>query len=221
VRVFVLLIGVLGTAVLLWLGTWQMQRLQWKEGILADIAARIEAAPVAVPSEPDPEADRYLPVMAEGTLTGPEVHVLVSTKLRGAGYRVIQALETDGRRVLLDRGYVDVENKTAARTAGDVTVIGNLHWPDEIDSFTPENDLAANTWFARDVSALSAHLQTEPILIIARDVSPADPSLTPLPVDTSGIPNDHLGYAVTWYGMAAVWVGMTLLFLYRGRRKTT
>ncbi|WP_147125672.1 SURF1 family protein [Shimia ponticola] len=218
-RIFVLLIGVLGTGVLLWLGIWQMQRLEWKEGVLAEIEARITAAPVAVPQTPDPEADRYLPVAADGTLVGPEVHVLVSTKLRGAGYRIIQAFETDGRRMLVDRGYVDVEDKTKARTAGPVSVVGNLHWPDEIDSFTPDNDIAANTWFARDVPSLAAHLNTEPVMIIARDVSPNDPSLTPLPVDTSGIPNDHLGYAVTWFGLAAVWVGMTLLFLYRGRRK--
>ncbi|MEM1302516.1 MAG: SURF1 family cytochrome oxidase biogenesis protein, partial [Pseudomonadota bacterium] len=72
-----------------------------------------------------------------------------------------------------------------------------------------------------DVPTLAAHLNTEPLLIIAREVSPVDPLLTPLPVDTSGIPNDHLGYAVTWFGLAAVWVGMTLLFLYRGRRKPT
>lgn len=220
-RIFVLLIGVLGTGILLWLGVWQMQRLAWKEGVLAEIDARIGAAPVALPTVADPEGDRYLPVRAEGEIVGEEVHVLVSTKLRGAGYRIIQALETDGRRVLLDRGYVDVDKKDAARQAGPVVVTGNLHWPDEIDSFTPENDIAANTWFARDVPTLAAHLNTEPLLIIAREVSPVDPLLTPLPVDTSGIPNDHLGYAVTWFGLAAVWVGMTLLFLYRGRRKPT
>ena len=33
-----LLIGILGTAVLIALGVWQVQRLAWKEGVLADIA---------------------------------------------------------------------------------------------------------------------------------------------------------------------------------------
>ena len=38
-----LLIGIAGCAILLWLGTWQMQRLDWKEGLLADMEALTSA----------------------------------------------------------------------------------------------------------------------------------------------------------------------------------
>ena len=31
-----------------------------------------------------------------------------------------------------------------------------------------------------------------------------------MPVDTSTIPNDHWGYAITWFSLAAVWAGMTV-----------
>ena len=85
------------------------------KGVLAEIEGRIDAEPVNVPAKPDPEMDRYLPVTADGDLVGPEVHVLVSTKIRGAGYRILQAFETSGRRIIIDRGYVDVEDKNAAR----------------------------------------------------------------------------------------------------------
>jgi surfeit locus 1 family protein len=65
-------------------------------------------------------------------------------------------------------------------------------------------------------------LKTEPVLIVVHeatsDVSENGPSVTPLPVDTSGIPNDHLGYVVTWYGLAIVWVAMTLYYLRRMRK---
>jgi surfeit locus 1 family protein len=67
---------------------------------------------------------------------------------------------------------------------GTVTVTGNLHWPEEVDGFTPEPDLARNIWYARDVDALAAHLGTEPVLIVARDLSVSDDPVTPLPVDT-------------------------------------
>ena len=62
-------------------------------------------------------------------------------------------------------------------------------------------------------------LQTEEVLVIARVVTGTDARATPLPVDTSGIPNDHLQYAVTWFGLAAVWAGMTLFLLWRIRRR--
>ncbi|MEL6607522.1 MAG: SURF1 family protein [Pseudomonadota bacterium] len=219
-RVFVVLIGVVGTGILLWLGIWQMQRLEWKEGVLAEIEDRIAAAPVAVPAVPDPEADRYLPVEVAGTLGERELHVLISRKGFGAGYRVIRALDTGQRSIMVDLGVIATTAKDADRPGGPMEVAGNLHWPDEVDSFTPENDVAGNIWFAREVDQMADALGTAPILVIARDLSPAVPGVTSLPVDTSGIPNDHLGYAVTWFGMAAVWVAMTALFLYRGRRRT-
>ncbi|MDU8942926.1 SURF1 family protein [Ovoidimarina sediminis] len=204
-----LLIGGLGAAVLVSLGLWQMQRLQWKENVLADIEARIAAAPVALPESPDPARDRYLPVSAEGAF-GPEaIRVLVSRKGAGAGYRLISPFETGERRVLVDRGFIPVAAEAPALPKDRVTVTGNLHWPEEVDGFTPEPDRAANIWFAREVPVLAEALRTEPILIVLRDRSFQDQGVTPLPVDTSGIPNDHLKYAVTWFGLAAVWMTMT------------
>ncbi|MEM1234047.1 MAG: SURF1 family protein [Pseudomonadota bacterium] len=216
---FLLVVGLGGFAVLVGLGVWQVQRLAWKEGVLAEIEASISAAPVTVPQAPS-EADRYLSVATGGVLGEDEIHVLASAKGFGAGYRVIRALETDGRRVLVDLGMVRPEAKDAPRPGGPVDVLGNLHWPDEVDSFTPENDVAGNIWFARDVEVLADALGTEPVLIVARDVSPPVPGAVVFPVDTSGIPNDHLGYAVTWFGLAAVWLSMAGLFLYRSRRKS-
>ena len=44
----------------------------------------------------------------------------------------------------------------------------------------------------------------------------------PLPTGSAGIPNDHLGYAMTWYGLALVWAGMTLFWTWRmASRKTS
>ncbi|MEO1797220.1 MAG: SURF1 family protein [Pseudomonadota bacterium] len=219
--VFLLLVGAGGTAVLLWLGFWQLERLSWKEGVLAEIEASIGAEPVLLPSAPDPESDRYRAVEVTGALGARELHVLVSAKGFGAGYRVIRALETGGARVMVDLGLIPTAAKEAARVAeAQVTVRGNLHWPSEVDRFTPENDADGNIWFAREVAVMAEALGTAPVLIIAQETTPPLPGVTAFPVDTSGIPNDHLGYAVTWFGMAAVWVSMSGLFLYRGRRKT-
>ncbi|MDV4143799.1 SURF1 family protein [Shimia sp. FJ5] len=214
-----LVFGIVGTAILVSLGNWQVRRLAEKEAYLAAIEARINDAPVAVPAMPDPEADRFLPVTTTGTMTNDELHVLVSTKELGAGYRIISAFETEtGRRLMIDRGFVAIEDKETSRVTGPMTIGGNLHWPEEIDSFTPENDVAGNIWFSRDVPTMAAALNAEPILVILRQSSVETPTLTPLPVDTSGIPNDHLEYIVTWYGLAIVWVFMTLYYLLRMRK---
>lgn len=213
-----LLFGFGGAAILIWLGLWQIQRLDWKKGVLAEIDARIGAAPVALPAAPDAEADKYLPVTVEGRLTGERVLVLTSVKLRGPGHRLIAVVETGGRRVLADLGFRKMEDDGAPLPEGPARITGNLHWPDEVDGFTPapEGDL----FFARDLPAMAAALEAEPVLIVARDVAPPVPAVTPMPVDSSGIPNDHRDYAITWFSLAAVWLGMTALLVWRIRRRT-
>ena len=214
-----LLFGLIGTAILMSLGFWQVQRMQWKEGILADITARISAAPVALPATPDPEADRYLPVTVSGRFTGQTLRVLVSRKEIGAGVRIIEAFQTDdGRRVLVDRGFLPDADKNRALSVSNATVTGNLHWPQETDSFTPPPDLKTGLWYARDVAAMSRALDTEPTFLVARE--PTGDGIEAMPVDTSGIPNDHWGYAVQWFSMAAVWLGMTVYLLWRIRQRT-
>lgn len=212
-----LLFGLIGAAILIGLGSWQVQRLGWKQGVLAEIEARIAAPAVALPATPEPEQDRYLPVRAQGHLSGEALQVLVSRKQIGPGHRLVAVLETGGRRVLVDLGFLP-DGAPLPRLEGAVSVEGNLHWPDEIDSYTPAPDPAKGLWFARDVVAMAAALRAEPVLIVAR--TPVVPGVEPLPVDTSTIPNDHFGYALTWFSLATVWLGMTVLYLWRIRQRT-
>jgi surfeit locus 1 family protein len=215
---FLILIGLGGAAILISLGVWQMQRLAWKEGIIAKIEARIADDPVALPAAPDPEADAYLPVLAEGRFTGETVRVLVSQKIVGAGYRLITPFETGQGTLLVDRGFVPIDAEGAPLPEGRVAVRGNLQWPQEVDRFTPEPDLERNIWFARDVPRLAEALGTAPVLLVAREVTPPEPGVDPFPVDTARIPNDHLQYAITWFSLAAIWLAMSTLFFLRRRR---
>jgi surfeit locus 1 family protein len=215
------LFGLIGCAILVSLGVWQVQRLAWKEDILAEIDSRILAEPVAIPTTPEEAADEYLPVVVEGRFGTDSLRVLVSQKKVGAGYRLITTFETSDRRVMVDRGFIKVDKAIAAPPTEMLTVTGNLLWPDDRNSSTPENDVAGNTWFARDIRQMAEVLNTEPVLVIARDMSQPDPGVTPLPVDTSAIPNDHLSYAVTWFSLAAIWAIMTLYFFRRMRAPAT
>jgi surfeit locus 1 family protein len=211
-----LLFGLLGATVLIALGVWQLQRLAWKNEIVALIAARMAADPGALPDAPTEAAHEYLPVRLSGTIEAGELHALTSRS--GLGYRIIAPLVlADGRRVLLDRGFVADTAKDSARPLGPVVVEGALHWPDETDRFTPDPNLERNIWFARDVGAMAEALGTEPVLVVASALTL--PGTEPIPVAVA-IPNNHLGYAVTWFGMAAVWSLMTLHLLWRIKRRT-
>lgn len=213
-----LVLGIAGVAILLSLGTWQLRRLAWKEALLAEIEARLEAAPAQLPTAPRPDRDRYLSVTLDGAFEGVPLRVLTGSKREGPGFRLISAFRTeDGRRILVDRGFVP-EAAAEPVSARPAQVIGNLDWPVETDSFTPAPDAERNLWFARDVEAMARALGTEPVLVVARRVEPPDPGVTPTPIDTSTIPNDHLNYAITWFSLAVAWAGMTAYWLWRIRR---
>lgn len=217
--IFPILMGLVGCAILVSLGIWQVQRLHWKQGVLDAIEARIGGAPEALPTGDvtDPavrDSLRYTPVRAEGMIDAGEIHVLTTVKDEGPGFRLIVPFETGGRRILADLGYISEEAKKATRSAMPATIEGNLHWPRESDRWTPAPDMGANIWFARDVPAMAAHLKTEPLLIIARHIE-GGPDTLPQPVTTSGIPNDHLSYAATWFGLALIWAIMSLYLIRR------
>ena len=217
-----LLFGIAGLAVLLSLGVWQVQRMAWKEQVLARVEARMKAEPVAVPDVPIFEAHNYLQVRATGRLVGGEAHVLTSEKFVGPGFLVVAKLRMDdGREVLVDLGFIAEVRKNEARPGGPIAVIGNMLWPNEVDgTFTPDPDLAKNIWFARDLSAMADHLGADPVMIVASAVTPLAEGM-PKPIRVaSNIPNDHFEYAITWFSLALVWLGMTLYLLWRIRRRT-
>lgn len=214
-----LTLGVFGTVVLMSLGIWQVQRLAWKETVLGEIAAQISAPPVVLPANPNEERHQFLPVFLEGVIGERELAVLVSRRDTGAGFRIIARYDTDdGRAVLLDRGFVPDARKGEVRPGGEVRIIGNLHWPDEIDSYTPPPDRGAGIWFARDIPAMAAELGTEPVLVVQSEPVAMPGAPRPFPVDTAHIRNDHLQYAGTWFLLALSWAGMTLYWLLRIRR---
>lgn len=215
---FPAIVGLGGIIILLGLMKWQFDRLEWKEAILADIDAKIAAPAVPLPAAADPETDNYLSVIFEGRALGDELRLLDSGTVAGTGHHIITAFETtQGRRIMVDLGLMEI-NDAAARAAEPltdlVTIQGNLVWPDDPDAQPPEGD----EWYARDVAAMAATLGTEPVLVQLAAASAYDLRVTPLPVDTRAIKNDHLEYAITWLLLAIVWAAMTVFYVVRGLR---
>ena len=216
---FAMIFGLGGFAILISLGVWQVQRLAWKENLLAQIEARIGEDPQPLAAALASNADRYSPVQTEGSFSEGHVRMLASRKTIGPVFRIVRPFEAEGvGRILVDTGWLPDGDPLPAVPRDRMALVGNLDTPNEADSFTPEPDLARNIWFARDVPALADALDTEPVFVVLR-TAPKDPlGVTPWPVNTAGIPNDHLQYAITWFSLAALWVGMTAFFMWRTRR---
>jgi surfeit locus 1 family protein len=215
---FPVVMGVMGVTILMSLGFWQLRRMEEKRVYLDEIEARIGNAPIALPAVPEEGPHKFQAVFAQGQFTGEALEVLAGQNGASPGVLLIEVFVLpNGRRVLVQRGFIEDEARGTIRTVTDARVEGNLHWPQDTNAFTPPPDAKTGLWFARDVPAMARALQTEPTLIVARE--PTGDGIAPVPVDTSGIPNDHWGYAIQWFLLAATWAGMTVFLLWRIRTR--
>jgi surfeit locus 1 family protein len=225
----------IGVLLLIALGVWQLERLEWKRALLADLSRAIasdtpalDLAEAEAAAVRDPSRD-FLRVTLRGTFDHRLERYLFSTRGGEPGWQIITPLETsDGRLVLIDRGFVpdaykDPGKRPESLVPGTVAITGLLRKRQEQGAFTPDNRPDQNQWYWPDVPALfaslgdsGAHIQ-EPFLVQALP-SPGQPALPrPIPPDLAAIPNNHLGYAFTWFGLAVVLAVMTVLLIRRGR----
>jgi surfeit locus 1 family protein len=207
-------------AFLISLGNWQMRRLAWKEGLLAEIASRTHGEPVTLAAAKERAAKgedvEYLRVKAAGRfLNDKELHLYAFDEQWGPGYQILTPLRADdGSVVIVNRGYVpddllDPSKRPAGEPDGEVSVTGLVRLPERPGTFTPANEQQKNIWFWRDLSAMAAAaLGAQPDhlapFFIDVEVEPASPGGWPKGGTTRlQLPNRHLEYAMTWYGLAA------------------
>ena len=218
--------------VLVCLGLWQLQRLAWKEAVLASIGARIHAAPAAPPPEQawaalDAEAENYRHVSVSGAfLHDKEALVFRATGngkagFDGPGFLVLTPLvQADGAIILVNRGFVPLARRDPAtrlpgQIAGVVTVTGLLRPTEPRNPFTPADNPAKGEWYTRDPAAMARaqNLARVAPFSIDADAEPANPGGLPLGGATVlAIPNDHLSYALTWFGLAIGLAGVWAAF---------
>lgn len=215
------------------LGVWQVQRLAWKTELIAQVDARVHAAPVPAPG---PEAwptvsrerDQYRRVMVRGVfLHDRETRVQAVTDL-GAGAWVMTPMRTDrGFTVLVNRGFVpperrDPATRAAGQATGPQTVVGLVRLSEPGGGFLRRNDPNTDRWFSRDVDAIAEARRLS-------DVAPyfidADVTANPGGWPRGGLTvirfaNSHLVYALTWFGMAALTLVGLWVFVRERRRRT-
>jgi surfeit locus 1 family protein len=217
----------IGIVILIGLGIWQVQRLHWKEGLLARIAALRSAPPqpldgVLRRAANDPDID-YVRVRAAcpDIETAPYLR-LYSVKDGYAGWRIIAACPLSGGAygaILVDRGFLDQRLKLTAGQTISTPIVGILRRGDTRNFVTPKNDPAQNLWYGRDIAAMAQALgvsKPAPTYLMLEQPAPppGGPAVAPLPSD---IPNNHLQYAITWFGLALALAGVYAASLWRKR----
>ena len=222
--------------VLVALGTWQLERRSWKEGLIAELDRKLAGPPTDLPARerwPQLNANdefRRVAFPAE-FLPGEEALVYTSgSSLRpdvgGPGYWVFApARLTGGSLVVVNRGFVpegrqDPDTRAEGRASGVIDIVGVLRWPEQRGPFTPKDAPEKNLWFARDPAAMAAAKNWGNVAPFYIDQeAPLPPGGLPRtgPLKPS-LPNNHLQYAVTWYGLALVILVAGLVFLCAHRR---
>lgn len=168
------LLTMAGLAVLIGLGTWQMQRKAWKEALIARVEASAKSAPVALatlvgPTGSVPADSEFRRVEVRGRFAhDQELHVWAPGK-HGPAWNVVTPLELpDGvddrtkrfplRRVLVIRGAVLDAVKAASSRAegnpkGEVAFVGRVRFGRK-GVFSNTTSLAKNEWYELDIDVM-------------------------------------------------------------------
>jgi surfeit locus 1 family protein len=214
-------------SVLIALGSWQIERLFWKENLIAERQEAVAAAPVPVPrSLEEARGMEFRRVTDEGVfLHDKEIFLGATSEAGGQGYQVLTPLlEPSGRVVFVNRGFIPAELKNPAKRAaaqigGTVRVQGLLRLPPEgkPNWFLPDNRPDLNYWFWVDIPAMSAADKLDQVapFYIDADATPNPGGWPKGGVTRLALPNNHLQYAITWFSLA---VALIVIYVLSQRR---
>jgi surfeit locus 1 family protein len=214
--------------ILLGLGTWQVQRLFWKEEQIALRHERAEGPAVPLPqSFPDPAGVEFTRVTLSGQfLNGEEFYLGARTDSGRVGLNVVTPFSlADGRVILVNRGWVpegdrDPATRAAGQFAGPVEIEALLRtdgWKG-FDFAKPPNKPEERFYFWLDLPVMAEGVEEGPVIteVYADAVASEVPGGLPIGGQTRiHLPNDHLQYAITWYSFAVILLVIYFLFHYR------
>ncbi|KAL4997619.1 SURF1 family-domain-containing protein [Aspergillus recurvatus] len=203
------------------LGTWQVQRLDWKTKLIAKVEDQLVKDPLPLPPRIDPsvvsEFD-YRRVYATGRLRHDQ-EMLIGPRMREGqdGFIVVTPLERGQGEstVLINRGWISkkmMNQKDRDREAlptGEVTVEGMIREPWKKNMFTPENQPEKGKFYFPDVEQMAELTGSQPVWI---EQTMVQDLLESMDRESKGIPigraaevnlrNNHSQYIFTWYGLS-------------------
>jgi surfeit locus 1 family protein len=206
------------------LGAWQIQRLHWKEGLIAARAAAVTAPAILVPQN-DAAASglEFRRVTDDGVFLNDKEIFLGATSESGVnGYQILTPLrEQSGRIIFVNRGFIPAElrdrsKRIAGEPTGPVRIEGLLRLPPKgrPNWFLPDNRPDLNYWFWVDLPAMAAADKLGHVaqFYIDADANPNPGGWPQGGVTRLSLPNNHLQYAITWFSLAVAMIVIYVLF---------
>jgi surfeit locus 1 family protein len=210
------LFTLIGIIILCGLGTWQINRLHWKETLLADMEAAYQTDPQKNLQTHTMlrEATLKETALIHGGVMGrftqhPPLRSGPRPREEQAGYHLYALFKTtDGGNILVNRGWMPAgqDPLTAAPPPqGMMTLYGLFRSPARANAFTPPNDGAKNYWYRFDTNSIKAHFNIDTLAPYILYVEGPESDTPPYPLsERLEINNNHRFYAFFWFAMAGV-----------------
>ncbi|MSP48066.1 MAG: SURF1 family protein [Alphaproteobacteria bacterium] len=208
--------------VLIALGSWQANRLAWKEELIRAFAERVSAEPfTTAPAGRAVEEVEYRRIRLSGRYLNDREMFLAGRTFNGrGGWAVLTPFQAaDGALVIVDRGWVPLDKKERQTRPqslidGPTTVEGVIRRANIRNYFTPDNEPEKNLWFSADVEAMARRAglpEIRPYLVegLRQPIPGGFPVGGEIQV---ALRNDHLQYAVTWFALAVALVVIYVLY---------
>ena len=200
--------------ILIGLGTWQYQRLQWKTALLAEVEASVTAEPLSGFSDVKDLIDEAKPVdfrriQLTAEILAFETPFRVFTgENRDISWRLYSPVRNEGITAFAARGIISditpppIENSKSKVLAGYVRLARPENRPNV--KSTPTK----NRWFGfnpiPETDDWSGSVRGEVDTGFYIDVVPGAQDAKLLPAKRPQIRNNHFDYMLTWYGLAIV-----------------
>lgn len=215
-------------AVLIGLGVWQLQRLEWKNQLVAEMQDRMTAPAIELPQPIDqPRILRFRRASLTGQfLHDHEFYRAAQTYGRKRGWDVITPMRLGGgRTILVNRGWVPTEKKPAesrpeSLVEGTVTIEGIVRlggWQG-MDFVRPENDPAGNVWVWMDLDRMAETAGLDRVVTEVYVDAAEGQTAGAYPIGGQtrvNLRNEHLEYALTWFMLAAGLLAIYFLYHWR------
>ena len=218
-------LSIVGVAVLCTLGTWQVQRLQWKAGILDAIEAEY-----AVDASENLLSQAMLSKdidFKRGYIVGTYMHdktVLLHPRMhkKEVGYHVLTPLRISGDQgsvILVNRGWVPLDwdalsDDEVRKSDGVLKITGMLRSAPRVNSFVPENIPDQDIWYRIDLEQIAQAQGLQPFVsnMLYAETEGGGGKAYPVAAATRISPNNnHAQYAFFWFAMAVAMVGVYIL----------
>lgn len=189
------------------LGVWQVERLAWKNSLMAAVEARSTAAPLDLNGADwgaiDPEASEYQRVSVSGRFEGDDTLSQAVTVYGGGFWMMTPLALDDGRAVLVNRGFVTAAERDAGIPRPDdvVTIKGLLRASEPDGGFLRSNDPDAGRWYSRDVAEIGAASGIDNLAPFFVDADATGENFPIGGLTVLTFSNNHLVYALTWFGL--------------------